>query len=71
MKNLSRHTDLCEMVTLLMIREIHMGEMYKLGSLIGLVKRATWDNSLYILYLLLLSIPKILASYQPTLWPSS
>jgi hypothetical protein len=68
MKNLSHHTDLlCELVTSLLIRGIQMGEMSRLGWLIGLIKRAIWANSLYILYLLLLSVPKILASPQPTL----
>jgi hypothetical protein len=67
MKNLSRHTDLlCELETSLLTRGIHMGEMSKLGWLIGLVKHAIWAFSLYFLYLLLLSISKILASSQPT-----
>jgi hypothetical protein len=62
MKNLSYHTDFCELVTSLLIRGIQMGEMSKLGWMIGLVKHATWVDSLYFLYLPLLSISKILAS---------
>jgi hypothetical protein len=62
MKHLLRHTDfLCELVTSLMIRGIQMGEMPKLGWLIELVERAVWANSLYFLYLLSLSISKILS----------
>jgi hypothetical protein len=68
MKNLSRHTDLlCELETSLLMRGIQIGEMSKLGCLIGLVEHAIWADSLYILYLLLLSISKILAPAQPTL----
>jgi hypothetical protein len=41
MKNLSRHTDLlCELGTSLLMRGIQIGEMSKLGWLIGLVKHA-------------------------------
>jgi hypothetical protein len=62
MKNLSHPTDLfCELVTSLLIRGIQMGEISKVGWLIGLVKHAMWAYSLYFLYLLLLSISKILA----------
>jgi hypothetical protein len=43
----------------------------QIGEKIGLVKHAIRANSLYFLYLLLLSISKVLASFQPTLWPSS
>jgi hypothetical protein len=46
-----------------------MEEMSKLAWLIGLVKHAIWAHSLYFLYLLLLSVSKTLASFQPTLWP--
>jgi hypothetical protein len=48
MKNLSRHTDLCELVTSLLVRGIQMGEMSKLGSLIGLVKLVIWVYSLWL-----------------------
>jgi hypothetical protein len=34
------HTDLCELVTLLLTRGIQMGDMSKLGWLIRLVKHA-------------------------------
>jgi hypothetical protein len=44
-----------------------MGEMSKLGLLTGLVKHVIWAYTLYFLYLLLLSISKILASSQSTL----
>jgi hypothetical protein len=68
MKNLlSHHTDLCEWVTSLLLRGIQMGEMSKLGWLIGLVKYAIWADPLYFLHLLLLSISKILPLSQPTL----
>jgi hypothetical protein len=43
-----------------------MEEMSKPGWLIRLVKQAIWVDSLYFLYLLLLSTSKILASTQPT-----
>jgi hypothetical protein len=42
-----------------------MGEMSKLGWLTGWVKHAMWAESLYFLYLLLLSISITLASSQP------
>jgi hypothetical protein len=58
-KNVSRHTDVCELKTSLLMREIQVGEMSKLGSLSGLVEHAIWADSLYFLYLLLLSISKI------------
>jgi hypothetical protein len=38
-----------------------MGEISKLGWLMGLIEHAMWANSLYFLYLLLLSISKTLA----------
>jgi hypothetical protein len=69
---LSRHTDLlCELLTSLLITGIQMGEVSKLGWQIGLFKHAIWADSLYFLYLLLISISKILSSPQLTLWPSS
>jgi hypothetical protein len=40
MDNLSRHTDLCELETSLLTRGIKIGEISKLGWLIGLVKHA-------------------------------
>jgi hypothetical protein len=56
MGNLSRHTDLlCELGTSLLMRGIQIGEMSKLGWLIGLTKHAIWADSLYVLYLQLLS----------------
>jgi hypothetical protein len=58
-----------ELETSLLMRGIQIGEMSKLGWLIGLVKHAIWVNSLYFLYLLL-SISNTLASFQPTLWLS-
>jgi hypothetical protein len=66
-QNLSRHTDLlCELETSLLMRGVQIGEMSRLGWLI-VVKHAIWADSLYFLYLLLLSISRILASSQPTL----
>jgi hypothetical protein len=67
MENLSQHTELCELGTSLLIREIQMGEISKLGWLIGLVKHAMWADSLYFLYLLLFSIFEMIAASQPTL----
>jgi hypothetical protein len=68
MKHLLHNTNLlCEMVTSLLIRGIQMGEMSKLGWLIGLVKHAISADPLNFLYLLLLIISKILASSQTTL----
>jgi hypothetical protein len=67
LSHLSQHADLpCELLTSMLIRGIQMGEMSRLGLLIGLVKHAIQADSLYSLYLLLLSISKILASSQPT-----
>jgi hypothetical protein len=64
MKDLSRHTDLlCELETSLLRRGIRIGEMSKLGWLIALVKHGIWADSLYFLYLLLLSISKISSSH--------
>jgi hypothetical protein len=60
MKNLSRHTYFLE--TLLLMREIHIKELSELGWLIGLIKHAIWADSLYFLYLLLISVFTILAS---------
>jgi hypothetical protein len=43
MKNLSRHTDLlCELVASSLIRGIQMGQISKLGWLVGLVKHVIW-----------------------------
>jgi hypothetical protein len=54
---MSDHTNLpCELLTSLLMRGIQMGEMSKLGWLIGLVKHAIWADFLYFLYMLLLSI---------------
>jgi hypothetical protein len=61
----------CDLLTSLLTKAIQMGEMSRLVWLNGLVKHAICADSLYFLYLLLLSISKILASSQPTLWPSS
>jgi hypothetical protein len=71
MKNLSRYTDhLCESETSLGTMGILIGETTKLGWLIGLVKLAIWADSLYFIYLLLLSISKGQASsqYSMTNW---
>jgi hypothetical protein len=68
MKNLSHDADLpSEWLTSLPIRWLQMREMCKLDWLIRLVKHAIGADSLYFLYLLLLSVSKILASSQPTL----
>jgi hypothetical protein len=48
-----------------MIKGTQMG--CKLGWLIVFVKHAIWVDFLYLLYLLLLSVSKILASFQMTL----
>jgi hypothetical protein len=41
------------METSLLLRGIQMGEMPKLGWLIGLVKHAIWADSFHFLYLML------------------
>jgi hypothetical protein len=57
MENLSHDTDLlCEMLISLLIRGTQMENFQT-----GLVEHAIWSDSLYFLYVLLLSIPKILA----------
>jgi hypothetical protein len=50
MKDLSCHTDLCERVTSLLMKEIQMGEITKLCWLIGLVKHSIEADSLHFLY---------------------
>jgi hypothetical protein len=50
MKHLLRYTDLCDLETSLLMREIQIREMSKLGRLIGLIKHAKhaiWTDSLY------------------------
>jgi hypothetical protein len=69
MKNLC-HAHLFELVMSLLLWGIQMGEMSKLGWLIRLVKNAIRADSLYFLYLPLLSISRILASTQLPLWSS-
>jgi hypothetical protein len=48
-----------------------MGEMSKLGWLIGWPTRDMWVDSLYLLYAVFGSICKTFASFQHILWPSS
>jgi hypothetical protein len=58
MKNLSRHRDLlCELETSLLMRGIQMGEMSKLGWLIGLVN-GHMDR------FLIFSIPTVTFNFQ-------
>jgi hypothetical protein len=45
-----------------------MGEISKLGWMIGLVKHAKWADSLYFPYLLLISISRIIPAYSMTLF---
>jgi hypothetical protein len=61
------HSDLLDLVTSSLKCATQMGEISKLGWLIKFVKHATWADSLYFLYQLLLSISKILASFRMTL----
>jgi hypothetical protein len=71
-KRFKNYTDFhFDLLASWLIRGIHMGEISKLGWLMGLIKQVMWADSLYFLYLLLLSISKTLAWSQPTLWPSS
>jgi hypothetical protein len=64
----NNHTDFhFDLLTSSLIKGIHMGEISKLGWLMGLIEHAMWAGSLYFLYLMLLSISKTLASSQPTL----
>jgi hypothetical protein len=47
MENLACHTDLlCELETSLLMRGIQIGEMFKVGWLIGLAKHAIWADSI-------------------------
>jgi hypothetical protein len=56
-RNLSRHADLfCELEPSLLMKGVQIREISKLAWLIGLVKHVIWADSLYFLYLLLLSI---------------
>jgi hypothetical protein len=48
---------------------VQMGEMSKLGSLIGWSVRDMWADSIYFLYVAFGSICKTFASFQRTLWP--
>jgi hypothetical protein len=50
------------MLTSLLIRGMHVGEISKLGWMIRLVKYAIWAETLHFLYLLLLSISESQAS---------
>jgi hypothetical protein len=64
----NNHTDLhFDLLTSSLIIGVHMGEISKLGWLMGLIEHAMWADSFYFLYLLLLSVSKTLASSQPTL----
>jgi membrane protein CcdC involved in cytochrome C biogenesis len=63
MKNLLRQSNFFDLVTLLLIRGIQMGEMAKLGWLMGFANHAIWAISMYFLYLLFLSISKVLTSF--------
>jgi hypothetical protein len=49
-----------------MLRAIEISEMSKLGCLIGLINHAIWADSLHLLYLLVVSVPQILAPSQLT-----
>jgi hypothetical protein len=64
MGNLRCHGVPLDLVTSSTIRGIQMGEISRLGWLIGVFKHSIWAYSLYFLCLLLLSISKILASSQ-------
>jgi hypothetical protein len=55
---MSDHTNLpFELLTSLLIRGIQMGEMSKMGWLIGLVKHAICADSLYLLCSVVFRIP--------------
>jgi hypothetical protein len=65
MKSLSDHSDLpYKLPIFLLIRKIFVGGTSVLVWLIKWVKHAMWADSLYLTYLVLLSITKILASFQ-------
>jgi hypothetical protein len=53
------------------ITGVQMGEMSKLGSLIGWSSRDMWADYLYFLYKVFASICKTFAYFQHILWPSS
>jgi hypothetical protein len=65
-KSLSDYTDFpYKEPTSLLMKGIDMVEILKLEWLIGFVERAIWVNSVYFLYLLLLSLFIILDSSKP------
>jgi hypothetical protein len=53
------------------ITGVQMGEMSKLGWMVGWSSRDMWADSLYFLYVVLGSICKTFASFQHISWPSS
>jgi hypothetical protein len=55
---------ICSIFTSVAITEVQIGEMSKLGSLIGWSSRDMWEDSLYFLYVVLGSICKTFASFQ-------
>jgi hypothetical protein len=57
-KSLKRYRSSLRVGNLTADKGIQMEEMSKLSWLMGVVRNATWANSLYFLYLLLLSFPK-------------
>jgi hypothetical protein len=59
MNNLSHCSNLlCKLLISLLIKGIQMGEMFKLGWMIGLVKHALWADSLHFLYYCYFQFPK-------------
>jgi hypothetical protein len=65
MKNLSDHTDLpYALLPSLPISGIRVGQISKLGWLMGLVKHVIMVDSSYFLYLLVFLISKVLAPSQ-------
>jgi hypothetical protein len=61
----------CSFFISAVITGVQMGEMSKLGWLIGWPSREMWADSLYFLHVLFGSICKTFASFQHILWPSS
>jgi hypothetical protein len=58
----------CSFLTSAAIMGVQMGEISKLGWLIGWSTRDTWADSFYFLYAVFSSIRKTFASLQHTLW---
>jgi hypothetical protein len=60
----------CYLLTSSLIRVVHIGDISKLGWLIGSFAAAMWAASLYFLHIILASTCRTVASFQQTRCPS-